>query len=81
MHIVHTKFNAFFLYIRSPIDRSPNATLGCSAFCDCDKNIFSPVCGSDGITYFSSCHAGCNDSFNDNGKTQFNNCACISPGK
>lgn len=31
----------------------------CSDRCVCDEEMFSPICGVDGITYFSACHAGC----------------------
>jgi len=31
----------------------------CSDQCVCDEELFSPICGADGITYFSACHAGC----------------------
>jgi len=33
----------------------------CEATCDCDRNKFSPICGADGRTYFSACHAGCSN--------------------
>lgn len=33
----------------------------CDATCDCDKNKFDAVCGADGKTYFSACHAGCSN--------------------
>lgn len=33
----------------------------CNATCDCDRNKFSPICGADGRTYFSACHAGCSN--------------------
>lgn len=31
----------------------------CNTTCSCDRDKFSPVCGVDGKTYFSACHAGC----------------------
>lgn len=33
----------------------------CEATCDCVRNKFSPICGADGKTYFSACHAGCSN--------------------
>lgn len=31
----------------------------CNSQCACSSERFSPVCGDDGVTYFSACHAGC----------------------
>ena len=51
-----------------------NLTASCNFGCECDVNDVQPVCGANGLTYFSPCHAGCTDvgSTSDN----FTNCAC-----
>ncbi|XP_033334301.1 organic anion transporting polypeptide 74D [Megalopta genalis] len=50
----------------------------CEATCDCDRNKFSPICGADGKTYFSACHAGCSNYTVIDGKvTSFYNCQCV----
>jgi organic anion transporter 3A len=50
-----------------------NLTASCNRGCECDMNDVQPVCGADGITYFSPCHAGCtSQGTSDN----FTNCAC-----
>ncbi|XP_078052369.1 organic anion transporting polypeptide 74D [Augochlora pura] len=50
----------------------------CEATCDCDRNKFSPICGADGKTYFSACHAGCSNYTVIDGKVaSFYNCQCV----
>lgn len=36
-----------------------NLTAACNAECGCLQETYSPICGSDGIMYYSPCHAGC----------------------
>ena len=31
----------------------------CNMNCGCSLKSFSPVCGSNNVTYFDACHAGC----------------------
>ena len=38
-----------------------NLTDKCNVKCGCSSDAYQPVCGEDGISYFSPCHAGCGD--------------------
>lgn len=51
----------------------------CNADCHCDFVRYSPVCGDDGITYISACHAGCIATNKRNSSKTFGECSCISP--
>ncbi|XP_048259314.1 solute carrier organic anion transporter family member 4A1-like [Haliotis rufescens] len=52
----------------------------CQGQCQCQGQDFSPVCSSDGLVYFSPCHAGCLDSSMDGDVMTFTNCSCIAAG-
>merc|ERR1719420_1330912 len=52
-----------------------NLTASCNFGCECDMNDVQPVCGANGLTYFSPCHAGCTSLLSSDNYT---NCACVS---
>ncbi|KAG5895478.1 hypothetical protein JTB14_011176 [Gonioctena quinquepunctata] len=46
--------------------------------CQCEKYKFSPICGQDGKTYLSPCHAGCRNYTEIDGKiVQYSQCMCL----
>lgn len=49
-----------------------NLTAACNTGCECPAIDVEPVCGNNGLTYFSPCHAGCTASSSSN----YSNCAC-----
>ncbi|XP_060086605.1 solute carrier organic anion transporter family member 4A1 [Heteronotia binoei] len=56
-----------------------NLSAPCNTECDCLRETYSPVCGSDGIMYYSPCHAGCKrvSTNQNNGKKIYFGCSCI----
>ncbi|XP_070533232.1 solute carrier organic anion transporter family member 2A1-like [Ptychodera flava] len=64
---------------------SVNLTTYCNYRCDCDTQTFYPVCGTDDITYFSPCHAGCTvkepgNFVGPSGQPvkKYSNCSCVA---
>lgn len=49
----------------------------CNSACHCDFVKYSPVCGADGSTYISACHAGCSTVLMKNATKSFGQCSCI----
>ncbi|NXC35949.1 SO4C1 protein, partial [Campylorhamphus procurvoides] len=59
-----------------------NLTAPCNAKCGCLRSMYYPVCGRDGVQYFSPCFAGCASYFVDNNLTKmYYNCSCIGKPK
>ncbi|GAB6028302.1 hypothetical protein CHUAL_002477 [Chamberlinius hualienensis] len=52
----------------------------CNLTCNCNKDVFAPICTSESITYYSACHAGCESQINQTGVELFVNCSCLNPG-
>lgn len=53
-------------------------TSSCNANCGCTLENYNPVCGIDGIMYYSPCYAGCSESIPDTDPVQYKNCSCVS---
>ncbi|XP_062550397.1 solute carrier organic anion transporter family member 74D-like [Armigeres subalbatus] len=52
--------------------------VSCSVGCNCDFVKYAPICGSDGNTYMSPCHAGCKEQIKQlNGTILYSDCSCI----
>ncbi|CAJ1055087.1 solute carrier organic anion transporter family member 4A1 [Xyrichtys novacula] len=61
---------------------SPQVSLSahCNSDCKCVRDLYNPVCGADGIMYYSPCHAGCsstNISHHSSSRQVYSGCTCI----
>ncbi|XP_055998205.1 solute carrier organic anion transporter family member 4A1-like isoform X2 [Ostrea edulis] len=52
-------------------------TSSCNVNCGCTLEDYNPVCGIDGIMYYSPCYAGCTNSVPNTDPVQYGNCSCI----
>ncbi|XP_072175520.1 solute carrier organic anion transporter family member 4A1-like [Diadema setosum] len=51
-------------------------SLPCNSHCVCSSKPFEPVCGSDGVMYYSPCHAGCTEEASEDSPWVYQNCQC-----
>ncbi|XP_050319426.1 solute carrier organic anion transporter family member 4A1 [Bactrocera neohumeralis] len=49
----------------------------CNVDCGCSKLNYEPICGADGILYYSPCFAGCHEEYHMNQVKIYTNCSCI----
>lgn len=50
----------------------------CNNACGCTTKKFNPICGVNGVTYYSPCHAGCQQEITINDIKVYKNCTCIN---
>ena len=67
MFICISKLQVSFLFTNDRYGNLPNDgsssnyTAKCNVACGCDLKQYTPVCGADAYTYYSPCHAGCEE--------------------
>ncbi|MEE6458874.1 hypothetical protein FKM82_000452 [Ascaphus truei] len=49
----------------------------CNDNCSCTRSFYDPICGSNGVQYFSACYAGCTSVTLNGDIKLYNNCSCI----
>ncbi|XP_022360638.1 solute carrier organic anion transporter family member 4C1 [Enhydra lutris kenyoni] len=55
-----------------------NLTAPCNSNCNCLRSYYYPICGGDGIQYFSPCFAGCKNYISKRHLKVYYNCSCIA---
>ncbi|CAG5129587.1 unnamed protein product [Candidula unifasciata] len=72
------QFLMFVFQCEQPtIHNWPGEENNCNKGCNCRDNSYFPICGDDGRTYYSPCHAGCLQAE----LRVYQNCSCIPRGQ
>ncbi|XP_031754287.1 solute carrier organic anion transporter family member 1C1 [Xenopus tropicalis] len=59
------------------ISYQENEVSECNVGCKCPQTHWDPVCGENGLTYYSACFAGCRVSNGTGKRAEFYNCSCV----
>ncbi|XP_053280604.1 solute carrier organic anion transporter family member 4A1 [Pleuronectes platessa] len=76
----HLYDNPSNLHHRNSSSTQEDLTVGCNADCGCVRELYNPVCGADGVMYYSPCHAGCsfiNHTQHSTGRQVYSGCSCV----
>ncbi|XP_017095879.3 solute carrier organic anion transporter family member 4A1 isoform X1 [Drosophila bipectinata] len=49
----------------------------CNINCGCSRSNYDPICGINGVMYYSPCYAGCGQEEHVDSLKHYNNCSCI----
>ncbi|XP_030080317.1 solute carrier organic anion transporter family member 4A1 [Drosophila hydei] len=49
----------------------------CNANCGCSRSNYDPICGANGVMYYSPCFAGCGQEEQQDTLKSYSNCSCI----
>uniref|UniRef100_A0A8C6HJW8 Solute carrier organic anion transporter family member n=1 Tax=Mus spicilegus TaxID=10103 RepID=A0A8C6HJW8_MUSSI len=63
--------------VQHPLYVENNVLADCNTRCSCLTKTWDPVCGDNGLSYMSACHAGCEKSVGTGINMVFQNCSCI----
>ncbi|XP_049549041.1 solute carrier organic anion transporter family member 4A1 [Anopheles darlingi] len=55
-----------------------NLNNACNDRCACSRQSYEPICGADGVMYYSPCHAGCSEEINLENAKVYRDCTCIN---
>lgn len=64
-------------YKMQAISDSPALVASCNSNCGCSRTNYDPICGVDGVMYYSPCYAGCVQEEHANSLKRYHNCSCI----
>ncbi|KAI8437952.1 hypothetical protein MSG28_010617 [Choristoneura fumiferana] len=65
-------------YNSPTVPGSDRLAASCNAACGCAGAPFAPVCGADGVVYYSACHAGCGARALHGAAQLYSDCACVA---